>query len=180
MGDYRVIYCDPPWQFDNSGFDQSAAAHYPTMPTDKIAELQVPAALDAVCFMWATNAMLQDALEVLQAWSFEYKTNMVWTKETGPTIGFYTVSRHELLLIGTRGQGMLPEVRPISIIKGKVSQHSRKPESVYDTIEEMYDGPYLEMFARSNRPGWTSWGNDPHVTGEPVEIDSEIRDAALG
>lgn len=159
-GEFRVIYADPPWEFDNSGFDQSAAAHYPTMPTAQIALLEIPASDNAVCFMWATNAMLEDALEVMNTWDFDYKSNFVWTKDTGPTIGFYTTSRHELLLIGTRGQGMLPEVRPLSIIKGEVKEHSRKPEVVYDLIESMYDGPYLEMFARSGRQDWTSWGNE--------------------
>jgi N6-adenosine-specific RNA methylase IME4 len=159
-GDFRVIYADPPWQFDNSGFDQSAAAHYPTMPTDKIMQLQIPSADNSVCFMWATNAMLTDAFEVLQAWGFEYKSNFVWVKETGPTIGFYTTSRHELLLIGTKGSRMLPEVRPISIIRGDVTEHSRKPENVYAMIESMYDGPYLELFARVRHEGWTIWGNE--------------------
>lgn len=159
-GEYRVIYADPPWQFDNSGFDQSAAAHYPTMPTEKIIALEVPAAPNAVCFMWATNAMLQDALDVMEGWGFDYKTNLVWVKETGPTIGFYVVSRHELLLIGTKGEHMLPEVKPISIIKGDVTIHSRKPANVYDLIESMYDGPYIELFARVQREGWDIWGNE--------------------
>jgi len=159
-GQYRVIYADPPWQFDNSGYDQSAAAHYPTMSTDNIEALQIPSADNAVCFLWATNAMLEDALEVMQAWGFNYKTNFVWIKETGPTIGFYTTSRHELLLIGTRGEGMLPEVRPISVLTGEVTEHSRKPEKVYELIESMYDGPYLELFARNARPGWEAWGNE--------------------
>jgi N6-adenosine-specific RNA methylase IME4 len=159
-GEYRVIYADPPWQFDNSGFDQSAAAHYPTMPTEQIAELQIPKASNSVCFMWGTNAMLQDALEVMKSWGFEYRSNFVWVKETGPTIGFYTVSRHELLLIGTRGQNMLPETRPISVIHGEVTEHSRKPENVYSMIESMYDGPYLELFARQKHANWSVWGNE--------------------
>jgi N6-adenosine-specific RNA methylase IME4 len=159
-GQYRVIYADPPWQFDNSGFEQSAAAHYPTMPTDQIAALELPKADNAVCFMWATNAMLEDAFTVMSSWGFDYKSNFVWVKETGPTIGFYTTSRHELLLIGTRGSGMLPEVRPISVIHGEVTEHSRKPISVYSMIESMYDGPYLELFARVRHEGWDLWGNE--------------------
>jgi N6-adenosine-specific RNA methylase IME4 len=159
-GAYRVIYADPPWQFSNSGFEQSAAAHYQTMPTEEISKLKVPAAENCVCFMWATNAMLEDALAVMKTWGFAYKTNMVWVKEKGPTIGFYTTSRHELLLIGTRGEGMLPEIRPVSIISGKVEDHSRKPRTVHDTIEQMYKGPYLEMFAREARENWKVWGNE--------------------
>jgi len=160
-GEYHVIYADPPWQFDNSGFDQSAEAHYPTMATEQISQLEIPASANSVCFMWATNAMLEDALEVMRAWHFDYKSNLVWIKETGPTIGFYVVSRHELLLIGTKGEHMLPEVRPISIIKGEVTIHSKKPASVYDLIESMYDGPYLELFARlKHSDNWDIWGNE--------------------
>ena len=161
-GEFRVIYADPPWQFSNSGFDQSAEAHYPTQSTESISALstEIHASTNSACFMWATNAMLEDALSVMQAWGFEYKSNFVWVKDAGPTIGFYTTSRHELLLIGTRGQGMVPEMRPLSIIKGAVKEHSRKPEVVYELIESMYDGPYLEMYARGSRPEWTSWGNE--------------------
>lgn len=158
-GSYRVIYADPPWRFDNSGFDQSAEQQYPVMLTSDICNIYVPCADNAVLFLWATNSMIKDALEVIEAWQFNYKTNFVWVKSKGPTMGFYTQSRHELLLIGTRGENMLPEVRPVSIIRGKVTEHSKKPE-MYDTIESMYDGPYLELFARNEREGWESWGNE--------------------
>ena len=158
-GEYRVIYADPPWQFDNSGFDQSAAAHYPTMDTESICNMNIPKASDSVLFLWATNSMIEDALKVVKAWGYNYKTNFVWVKTKGPTIGFYVQSRHELLLIGTRGEGMLPEVKPISVLSGEVTKHSRKPE-MYDMIESMYDGPYVELFARNKRDGWESWGNE--------------------
>ena len=158
-GFYRVVYADPPWRFDNSGFDQSAEQQYPVMSTSDICNIYVPCADNAVLFLWATNSMIMDALEVMTAWQFDYKTNFVWVKDRGPTMGFYTQSRHELLLIGTRGENMLPEVRPLSIIRGKVTKHSKKPE-MYNMIESMYDGPYLELFARNKRDGWESWGNE--------------------
>ncbi|MHC4361450.1 MAG: MT-A70 family methyltransferase, partial [Planctomycetota bacterium] len=151
---------DPPWQFDNSGFDQSAAAHYPTMSTDEISKMEIPAADHSVLFMWATNAMLEDALQVVEVWGFDYKTNIVWVKDRGPGIGWYVTSRHELLLIATKGEGMHPVHKPISVIDGEVKRHSKKPDKFYGLIEGMYDGPYLELFARNKRDGWESWGNE--------------------
>jgi len=159
-GKYGVIYADPPWQFDNTGFDQSAAAHYSTMTTVEIAQLPMPDA--KILFLWSTSAMLEDSLFVMKEWGFDYKTNMVWTKDKGPSIGWYLQTKHELLLLGTnpKYERLHPEYKPYSIIEGKVTRHSAKPVAVYGIIEKMYDGPYLEMFAREKREGWEVWGNE--------------------
>jgi len=156
-GEYRVLYADPPWQFANSGLEQSAAQHYPTMATADICNLHPPKT--PVLFLWATAAMLPDALEVVRAWGYEYKTHMVWVKPKGSGIGWYLDTRHELLLICVRGS-QHPEVKPSSVIEAATSTHSKKPESVYGTIESMYKGPYLEMFARNRHEGWDAWGNE--------------------
>ena len=162
-GKYRVIYADPPWQYDNSGFDQSAAAHYRTMPTDEICELPVPALVgdECVLFLWVTNTFLQDGLDVLKAWGFDYKTNLVWVKDRGPGIGWFVRTTHELLLIGTKGQGVHPKEKPNSVIVAEVSRHSKKPDLVYEMIERMYEGPYIELFARQQHSDqWDVWGNE--------------------
>ncbi len=165
-GIYRVFYADPPWEYNNSGFVTSAAQQYDTMPTDAICEMEIAphAADNAVLFMWATNPLLPDALRVMEAWGFEYKTNMVWVKPK-TIAGFYVRGQHELLLIGVRGS-MLPEITPLppSVIQAPVSVHSAKPHEVYDTIEAMYPhGPYLELFARNRHDGWEAFGNEvPH------------------
>ena len=158
---FTVITADPPWQYSNSGFSTSAEAHYPTMPTDAIAAMPVAdyAASNAVLFLWATNPLLPDALEVMRAWGFEYKTNMVWVKDRH-VAGFYCYGQHELLLIGVKGSA-IPEYVPSSLIQAPVSRHSAKPESVYELIERMYPhGPYLELFARAEREGWATFGNE--------------------
>ena len=85
---------------------------------------------------------------------------MVWIKDKGPSIGWFATSRHELLLIGTSESGAHPEWKPVSWINAGVTQHSRKPDEFYEIIEKMYDGPYLEMFARREREGWEAWGNE--------------------
>jgi len=159
-GEYRVILADPPWDYDNSGFEQSAAQHYPTVPTGEIAALRPPAAADAVLFLWATSPLLPDAQRVMEAWGFAYKASFVWVKDRAPGIGWFVRTRHELLLVGVRGAIGHPSAQPDSIIDGKVAEHSHKPEAAYGLIESMYDGPYVELFARRARAGWHAWGNE--------------------
>lgn len=160
---YAVIYADPPWRYDFSPTDARAIENqYPTMDTADIAALDVPAADDAVLFMWATNPKLTQAFEVLKGWGFEYVTNMVWVKDR-IGMGYYARSRHELLLIAKRGQLATPEPsnRPNSVIQAKRGRHSAKPDEVYDLLEQMYPGlPKVELFCRTPREGWDAWGNE--------------------
>ena len=160
---YAVIYADPPWRYDFSSTDARAVENqYPTMDVADIAALEVPAADDAVLFMWATNPKLTQAFEVLSGWGFDYVTNMVWVKDR-IGMGYYARSRHELLLIAKRGQLAVPEPtdRPDSVIEAPRTRHSAKPEVVYELLDRMYPGlPKLEMFCREPRDGWDAWGNE--------------------
>ncbi len=169
---YGVIYADPCWRFEpysrDTGMDRSADNHYPTMPTDQIAAINVPAADDCVLFLWATAPMLPDALRVMEAWGFTYKTNLVWAKDRIGT-GYWARSKHELLLIGTKGSIPAPSPgdQPPSVIEARVTEHSAKPNHFAEIIEEMFPNlPALEMFAREPRLGWDVWGNEVE---EPVE-----------
>jgi len=161
-GTYSVIYADPPWSYANTGFAMSAASHYPTMPTEDIAAMDIDGitADNAVCFLWVTNPLLEDGLTVLKAWGFDYKTNMVWVKKNH-TAGFYVYGQHELLLIGIRGS-MLPHGdKKKSIITGDNSVHSKKPDEVRLMIEQMYPNQkYLELFARQKTENWEVFGNE--------------------
>lgn len=161
-GKYRVIYADPPWQFNNSGFSQSAKSHYPTMPVEKICQLPIQKLTvgNSVLFLWATNAMLQEALQVCKAWGFNYKSNFVWIKNRGPSIGWFVESRHEILLIATKGTGTHPKRKFPSWFMSSTSKHSQKPDKVYEMIEKMYSGPYIELFARQERKEWKNYGNE--------------------
>lgn len=166
FGQYRVICADPPWQYSNSGFDEAADNLYPTMPLDDICALPVStlATHDTVLFLWATNPLLPEALQVLDAWGFTYKTNLAWIKDQGRGKGWYLRSKHELLLIGVRPETPHPVERPDSCFEAdRGSVHSRKPQAAYDIIERMYPGPRIELFARSPRPGWDVWGNEPDL-----------------
>jgi len=164
-GRFAVILADPPWQYDNSGFNQSAESMYPTMDLDSICDL-APMVNEwstphTVLFLWATNPLLREALGVMDAWGFNYKTNLAWIKDRGRGKGWFLKSKHELLLIGVRSETPQPKVRPNSAFEAaRPSRHSQKPEMAYKLIEKMYDGQRLEMFSRNARTGWKAWGNE--------------------
>lgn len=165
---YPVIYADPPWKFDTrsevTGGDRSASNHYPTMSTMEICALWerigAPAKHDAVLFLWATNPMLPDGLQVMAAWGFTYVHHWIWDKEIAGN-GYWGRDRHELLLIGRRGNPAppLPGSQPHTVHRETKGRHSAKPDYFAATIERLYpDMPRLEMFCRNPRPGWMAWG----------------------
>jgi N6-adenosine-specific RNA methylase IME4 len=165
-GPFELIYADPPWQLGNPDGTNAPENHYPTMPLEEIKPIQVPAAETSILLLWAVNCLLPEALEVITAWGFEYRTNLVWVK---PSIGLgnWTRNRHEPLLLATRGQMPVPDPnqRPDSVIQAERRRHSQKPDDVYQLIETAW--PHLsklELFARTTRAGWASWGNQltPH------------------
>lgn len=160
---FPVLYADPPWQYEHVETTDSRAIEnqYTTMTAAELGELAVPVAEHAVLFLWATNPKLPEALSVMQAWGFGYRTNMVWVKDR-IGMGYYVRGQHELLLIGKRGELPVPAPsdRPASVIQAPRTEHSAKPELVYDLIERMYPGlAKVELFARQARPGWAAWGH---------------------
>jgi N6-adenosine-specific RNA methylase IME4 len=161
---YGVIYADPPWKFEpysrDTGMDRAADNHYPTMTLDKIKELEVPIAPDAVLFLWATVPMLPEALSVMEAWGFKYVSNFVWVKDRIGT-GYWTRNQHELLLIGTKGSvpAPAPGKQYPSAFTGPVEAHSVKPLAFRVAIEAMFPTlPRIELFAREKAEGWDVWG----------------------
>jgi len=165
---YAVIYADPPWDFEvyneESGIERAAANHYSTMSLDEICALPIPslASPAAALFMWTTVPHLRESFQVLDAWGFEYKTNIVWVKDK-IGLGYFVRNQHELLLIATRGDMPTPlsANRPSSVITAPRREHSRKPDEAYALIERMYpELPRIELFARQTRPGWARWGNE--------------------
>jgi N6-adenosine-specific RNA methylase IME4 len=163
-GPFELIYADPPWQLGNPDGLNAPENHYPTMALHEIKELQPPAGENAVLFLWAVNCLLPDALELISAWGFTYKSNLAWVK---PSIGLgvWTRNRHELLLFAARGQTEPPDPkrRPDSVIEADRGRHSQKPAAAYELIEAAYPSlSKLELFARGTpRPGWQTWGNEP-------------------
>lgn len=166
---FNVVLADPPWEYSVQNVNGAANNHYDTMPLEDICalpeQLGIKFADNAVLFLWVTNPFLVKALEVVRAWGFEYKTNIVWVKTDlkRPGAGHYIRGRHELLYICTRGT-MTPLVDvspPIgSVIHAPLQEHSRKPDEVYSIIERLYPGcNYVEFFARRPRDGWKQYGD---------------------
>jgi N6-adenosine-specific RNA methylase IME4 len=161
-GAFDTILADPPWQYEINTRG-SPDDHYNVMQTYEIAELKIPAAKDAVLFLWATAPKLENALYVMKNWNFQYVTNMVWVKDRIGT-GYYVRGKHELILIGRKGNMPVPDEgdRPPSVIIAPRGRHSEKPAILYSIIEKMYpNGKYLELFARKKHSSkWAAWGNE--------------------
>lgn len=163
-GTYSIIYADPPWEYDFSPTDSRRIENqYPTLSADEIAGLKLPTiAPNAVLFLWATAPKLREALQVVEAWGFTYKTHAVWDKvKIG--MGHWFRGRHELLLVATRGNFSPPpeDQRVSSVLNGERSVHSQKPSQVADWIDAWWPAlPKVELFARAGRQGWESWGNE--------------------
>ena len=171
---YPVLYADPPWQYGHSiSKSRDIENQYPTMSLAEICALPVSqiSTKDAVLFMWATSPMLVDAMRVIEAWGFKYKTCAVWDKEVAGT-GFWFRQQHELLLVAVCGDipAAESEGRVSSVIRSRRGAHSVKPGVVYQIIEDVYPGlPYLELFAREQHPGWKAWGNEVRELGEATQ-----------
>jgi N6-adenosine-specific RNA methylase IME4 len=165
---FGVILADPEWRFEpwsrETGMDRAADNHYPTSELTEIAARDVAriAADDSVLFLWATAPMLDDALQVMAEWGFEYKTCLIWVKDRVGT-GYWVRNAHEHLLIGTRGDppAPAPGQQWASVIRAPASEHSVKPTIVYEMIEGYFPNlPKIELNARAAREGWSAWGKE--------------------
>src|SRR5579871_38310 len=171
LGRYRTILADPPWQFSNRtgkvAPEHKRLGRYGTMTLAEIGALPVAGICEkeAHLYLWVPNALLFEGLQILEQWGFEYKTNLVWhkiRKDGGPDgrgVGFYFRNVTELLLFGTRGRLRTRGAgrSQVNLIQARKQEHSRKPEGAFGVIGQCSPGPYLELFARFERPGWVQW-----------------------
>lgn len=172
---FGTILADPPWQFQNStgkvAPEHKRLNRYATMTLSDIKALPVQqvAKDPAHLYLWVPNALIKEGLEVMEAWGFTYKTNLVWykiRKDGGPDrrgVGFYFRNVTEILLFGIRGKNartLQPGRSQENIITSQKREHSRKPDEQYRIIENCSQGPFFELFARHKRTGWTSWGDE--------------------
>lgn len=166
---YGVLYADPPWRLEpysrETGLNRAADNHYPTMTMDALLDMEVmrtAPAKDCVLFCWATVPMLQEALQWMAHYGFEYRSHCVWIKDHAGT-GYWFRNQHELLLVGVRGDvpAPAPGTQVASVIQAPLGEHSAKPAGFAEMIEEMFPSlPALELFARGPRLGWAVWGNE--------------------
>jgi N6-adenosine-specific RNA methylase IME4 len=166
-GKYRVIYADPPWQYgdERSGGNHGGAVdHYNTMSINELKNMPLASLAEdnAVLFLWGTAPLLPEALELINAWGFKYKTNFIWDK-VKHNMGHYNSVRHELLLIATKGSCTPDNVQLFDSVQSieRTDRHSEKPEEFRKIIETLYTyGNKLEMFARKQVEGWEVFGNE--------------------
>ena len=181
---YSTILADPPWQFQNRtgkmAPEHKRLLRYPTMELPEIKSLPVVSLAEpnAHLYLWVPNALLQEGLDVMRAWGFTYKCNLVWykiRKDGGPDgrgVGFYFRNVTELVLVGVRGSIRTREAgrTQVNILATQKREHSRKPDEIYDLVEACSPGPYLEMFARFRRDGWDQWGNEDVETNSLLGV----------
>ena len=195
---FKTILADPPWRFQNRtgkiAPEHRRLSRYDTMTLDEIKALPVPCLTADVAhlYLWVPNALLPEGIEVLRAWRFEYKSNIVWHKirkdggSDGRGVGFYFRNVTELLLFGVKGKNartLEPGRRQVNLLSTRKREHSRKPDEVYELIENCSPGPYLEMFARGSRRNWTTFGDqseDYEITWDTYSNHSQQSLVAAG
>ncbi len=180
---YKTIYADPPWQFQNRtgkvAPEHKRLNRYSTMTLEDIKHLPVADVADEKChlYLWVPNALLPEGLEVLKAWGFEYKTNIIWEKirkdgmPDGRGVGFYFRNVTEILLFGIKGsknRTLNAGRSQVNLIRSIKREHSKKPDEFISLIESCSSAPFLEIFARGNRSHWDMWGNQATYDYEPT------------
>ncbi len=173
-GKFGTILADPPWRFKNKtgkvAPEHKRLSRYSTLSLDEIKAIPIRdvAADKSHLYLWVPNALIAEGLAVLSSWGFTYKTNIIWykiRKDGGPDgrgVGFYFRNVTEVVLFGVKGslRTLAPGRSQVNIIPSRKREHSRKPDELYEIIEACSPGPYLEMFARGARNGWSTWGNE--------------------
>ncbi|MGD0791541.1 MAG: MT-A70 family methyltransferase [Terriglobales bacterium] len=180
---FGTILVDPPWQFQNRtgkiAPEHKRLSRYGTLGLDDIKMLPVELAAADTChlYLWCPNALLPEGLAVMKAWGFHYKSNIVWHKirkdggSDGRGVGFYFRNVTELILFGVKGKNartLAPGRRQVNYVCSRKREHSRKPDEQYPIIEACSNGPYLELFARGERPKWVTWGNEADDSYRPT------------
>ena len=181
---YNTIYADPPWRFQNRtgkvAPEHKRLKRYETMTVEEIKQLPVAEIADekAHLYLWVPNALLPEGLAVMDAWGFEYKSNIVWEKirkDGGPDgrgVGFYFRNVTELLLFGIKknsspNRTLDPARSQVNIVRSQKREHSRKPDEIIPIIEACSQAMRIELFARGDRDGWDMWGNQATSDYEP-------------
>ena len=173
---FDVILADPPWTYDIEAMRKSdrISSHYSQMTTEDICNLQIQniTKKNVYLFLWATSPKLDEALTVLKAWGFKYKTDYAWNKEL-MGLGYLVRQQHETLLIGCRGKGITPALKFRSMINERRRDHSRKPVRSYEIIDAMFpEARKIELFARWVYPGWTGIGLEAEPKPDDVHAKS--------
>ena len=195
MKKYKAILADPPWRFKNfseKGEGRNAVSHYDCLTINDLKKLNINLQADKDCalFLWVTDPLLDQGIEIIKSWGFEFKTVAFYWVKTNKNanckelsikkdfftgLGYWTRANCELCLLGTKGKPsrISKDVRRLIISNRR--EHSRKPDEIYDRIEKLVSGPYLELFARKTRKNWDSWGNQVGLFNKKNPKDTRRR-----
>jgi len=156
---YKTILADPPWKY-GQGWGMGAGCYYDLMDIKDICNLPVNDIADdnSHLYLWCPNGVLPQGLKVIKSWGFKFKTIITWVKSRS-IIGYYFKGQTEHLLFGVKGKLPPRDRKQVTIIRGKVRNHSRKPDEQYPLIEKVSPLPRIELFARYRRKGWDVWSN---------------------
>jgi len=167
---FNILYADPPWKYERNKVQGAAENHYPTMSIEQLCALDVEKITDENCalFLWSTFPFLPEALRLIKAWGFTYKTiAFVWLKQNRKNkdwffgLGFWTRGNAEICLLATKGKPKRKSAKVSQLIISPIDKHSKKPDIVREKIVElMGDLPRIELFARQTTPGWEVFGNE--------------------
>lgn len=186
---YNVIYVDPPWGYQNKATRAAADKHYGTMTIEELKQMPITrggggclAADDCALFMWATFPMLREALDLIEAWGFKYKTiafNWIKQNKSGAGLfwglGNWTRSNSEICLLAIRGKPKRISAAVHSVVMAPVQKHSQKPDEVRERIVKLVgDVPRIELFARAAAPGWDCWGNEAPQNNTEIIKQEEL------
>ena len=173
-GKWKLLLVDPPWQYENkrtggsmrSGVEQ----HYDTLSIKDLCELPIGNLSEAnsIMFLWATTPLIPEALEVMKAWGFTYKSAVFWRKMMSLGMGYWFRGQVELCLLGIRGNVKAFGLQKPNFIQSRVRKHSQKPSEMYNLIELLGIDSKIELFARERREGWDAWGDQLPATTQTL------------
>lgn len=174
---FKTCIIDPPWPYERASKNEKLSGYvtqdnntkYATLSIADLAALPVGSAVSHYLFMWCTGPFIREALQLFDAWGFKYVTQLCWRKSTGIGVGFWFRGDHELILVGKKPD--VPSVRCTrvrSLFSAPRTRHSEKPDNLHVIIEDNFEGPYLEIFARKQRTGWTALGNEAPGDGADI------------
>lgn len=165
---FNVLIADPPWSFGDAlpGDTRGASKQYPCLSVEEICDFKIPEMeKNSYLVLWRVSSMVEEAYQVCRAWGFKPKTELVWRKMTVNGLVHFGMGRtlrasHETAIIAARGKPKPKSLSVRTVFDAPVGRHSEKPDKFYEIVEEAFNGPYAELFARRRRPGWTCFGNE--------------------
>jgi len=160
-GLYNIIVCDPPWKFDGEydGAARRSVPLYPMMDYEEIQALDIPAADDCILWLWTTNLDMKAAWMIAEIWGFTVKSILTWVKNR-MGLGYWLRGQTEQCLLCVKGSPLWNNTTETTVLHADVREHSRKPDEFYEMVDRICSGVKLDMFAREQREGWQTWGNE--------------------